>query len=155
MAVNPIRRLWGRRQEKKAADASLKAFAEAAAAFAVDHPDAFILMGDPATDTIFMAYQGIIAPARIMNRDGSRNFIVRNMLRHGKNDADIDRFLMAVDGGVYNIAKALYSQKRKKFAGKMLSWVMGDVQPAESALTLADGSVLSPLQVVDKDGNAL
>lgn len=143
------------RKEKQKNDETLVAFAAKAQAFAEANPDVLVILGDPATDAIFMTYKGIAAPIRILNKDGSRNYIVRNALRHGAKDADIDRMLLAVDGGLYTIAKVLHSNQKAKLTGKVLSWVGELPPPVKSAVELADGSQLSPIQLVDGNDEAL
>lgn len=137
------------RKEKQVTASMVEAFAKKAQTFAEANPDVLILLGDPFTDAIFMSYKGVAAPVRVMNRDGSRNYIVRNALRHGSNDADIDRFLLAVDGGMYTIAKVLHSKQKATLKGKVLTLVGKDHPPVSSAVELTDGSKLSPFQLVD------
>lgn len=149
--MNLFKTLFQRKTQKKVAADQLRAFADKAKAFVDDNSEIFVLLGDPNTDVIFMAYQGVIAPARILNRDGSRNYIVANALKHKRGQADIDRFLLAVDGGLFAIANTLYSIQRESMKGKILEWVGEESPPAESKVTLADGSVLAPIQLVDKE----
>lgn len=149
---NPVKRLFQQKQDEKANHDALREFADMAKGFVDDNPEALVLIADPKTDLIFMSYQGITAPIRIVNRDGSRNYIVRNALRHQMGQVDIDRFLLAVDGGLYNIAKVLHSKQRETIKGKILEWTgAGEAPPVESNVKLTDGSTLAPIQLVDKE----
>lgn len=146
--MNPFKRFFIKQVEDKKAHQEIAKFSAAAKAFVDEHPDVFVLLADPKTDVIFMAHQGVIAPARILNKDGSRNNIVANALKHTHSDADIDRLLLAVDGGVFAIAKALYDMRRASLKGKVVDFVTGTAPaPEESKVKLADGAVLSPIQV--------
>lgn len=148
--MNPFKRfkLW--QNDRKATAAQLQSFVDKAKAFVDENPDALVIIGDTKTDAIFMAYRGIAAPVRILNKDGSRNFIVANALRHEKKQVDIDRFLLAVDGGLFTIAKGLYDKRRSSLAGKVVDFVKGTPPPpVASAVSLTDSSVLSPVQVQD------
>ncbi len=123
-------------------------FAQLAKDFSDSNSDALIILADPGSDVIFMAHHGVMAPCRILNKDGSRNFIVANALKHKRGQSDIDRFLLAVDGGLFAIAETLYNIHRSNFVGRAIDWVKNEVPPAESKVKLADGAVLSPIQVV-------
>lgn len=138
-----------RRKEKEKADAKMDAFARKAKSFSDENEESLIIIGDPSTDVIFMAHRGVIAPIRVINKDGSANSIVANALRHRRKDGDIDRFLLAVDGGLFAIAKALYDIHRNSIKGKVLSLVQEDIPPARSEVVLSDGSKLSPMQLID------
>lgn len=149
--MNLFKLLFSRNKERQRAAGAAKDFADRAAEFSDKYPESLVILGDPSSDMIFMAHKGIIAPIRILNRDGSRNYIVSNALKHDRGQADIDRFLLAVDGGLFSIANAIYTARKESMKGKMLDWVGGNqAAPAESAVTLADGSRLSMIQVVDK-----
>ncbi|MDE1944822.1 MAG: hypothetical protein KGI03_00920 [Patescibacteria group bacterium] len=148
--MNPLKRFFQGRAEKKSADEAMAGLAGKARAFAEENPGTLIILGDPKSDVMLMTYRGVVAPIRILNKDGSRNYIVRNALRHEKSDADIDRFLLAVDGGLYAIAHTLFTKQKARLAGKVLSWVGEEHPPAKSSVELADGSVLSPIQVIDE-----
>lgn len=146
--MNPFKQLFQKKAEKKLEMDALSKFSQAAKAFADEHPNVFILLADPTTDVIFMALEGVVAPVRVVNKDGSPNYIVANALNHRRGGADIDRFLLAVDGGVFNIAKALYNMRRASLRGKVIDFMRGTPpMPAESKVALADGSKLSPIQV--------
>lgn len=146
--MNPFKRLFQRKAEQKKAVEEMAKFSAAAKNFADEYPESFVLLADPGTDVIFMTYGGIVAPVRVLNKDGSRNHIVVNALKHTRGDADIDRFLLAVDGGLFAIAKALYNNRRASLVGKVIDFVAGTPpMPNESKVSLADGSVLSPVQV--------
>lgn len=148
--MNLFKNLFVRRQQRKEAARVLDRFAKAAGEFAETYKDALVIIGDPQSDVIFMACGGIIAPVRILNKDGSRNHIVANALKHNRGDADIDRFLLAVDGGMFQIARGLYDMRRRSVVGKVVGFVKGEEVPVESAVTLADGSTLSPVQLIEK-----
>lgn len=141
-----------RKTDKTQADAEMVKFAQIAKEFVDKNPDTLVILGDPKTDVIFMAYQGVIAPCRLVNKDGSRNAIVANALKHKRGVGDIDRFLLAVDGGLFAIANTLYTIRRGSVVGKVIDWVKGEDHqpPAESKVTLSDGAVLSPIQVVER-----
>ncbi len=147
--MNIFKLLWNRKQDKKRANEQMDKFARAAKDFSDNYPEALVIIGDPQSDCIFMSHQGVAAPVRIINRDGSRNYIVSNALKHQRGAGDIDRFLLAVDGGLFAIAQTLYTKRRSTFAGKAVDWVRGtEPPPAESLVKLADGAVLSPIQIV-------
>lgn len=146
-----FKNLFTRKMKGKAAAEELAAFAAKAKTFVDDNPDTLVILGDPHTDVIFMSYKGITAPIRILNRDLSPNKIVAHALKHQRADGDIDRFLLAVDGGLYSIAHALYSKRTRTFTGKSLEIVGSIEPPGESKVTLADGSTLSPIQMVDRE----
>ena len=150
-----FRDLFRSKQQKKDTDETVEGFARKAKAFADDNPDTLLILGDSRTDVIFMAYKGVMAPIRILNKDGSRNYIVRNATRHQKSDADIDRFLLAVDGGLVAIADAIYSKQQSTLKGKVLGWVGEDKPPAHSAVELADGSKLSPIDTPHNNFHAM
>ncbi len=148
--MNLFRNIFNRAKDKERANAEMDKFARMAKEFVDNHPDALVIIGDPKTDVIFIAHQGVIAPTRIMNRDGSRNYIVSNALKHKRGVGDIDRFLLAVDGGLFAIAQTLYNIRRSSFIGKTLGWVKGtEAPPAESLVKLSDGAVLSPIQMME------
>lgn len=147
--MNPIRRLFGEKQEKKENDEQVVEFARKAKEFADDNPDAVIILADSKTDVIFMAYKGYMAPVRIVNKNGTRNYIVRNAVKHRRADVDIDRFLLAVDGGLAAIADAIYLKMSSTFKGKVLGAIGENSPPAHSAVELTDGSKLSPIQFVE------
>ena len=141
---NPLRKIYESAAGKKQDGAKLEDFALDAKAFADAHPECLIVLADPKTDIIFMAHKGFVAPVRMLNKDGSRNFIVRNALKHDRGNADIDRLLLAIDGGIFAIAKSLYNKSRG-----LKNFIWKDSKPVESDVTLSDGSTLSPIQVVD------
>jgi hypothetical protein len=90
-----------------------------------------------------------MAPIRILDKNGNSQSIVHNFLKHTRGEADIDRFLLAVDGGGFAIAKGLYTEYRRSLKGRVLRFVEEDHPPAESRVTLADGSAISPVQFQD------
>lgn len=140
-----FKRLFNRKQERKQVASEMETFAKAAADFGLDHNDTLVIMCDPNTDLIFMSYQGFAAPIRIANRDGSLNRVVHNALKHTRGQGDIDRFLLAVDGGLFAIANSVYNNRRA--IARMADWIDKAQPPAESKVKLSDGSVLSPIQV--------
>lgn len=140
-----FKKLFNRKQDRKQIASDLEQFAKSAADFGLDHKDALVIVCDPNTDLIFMAYNGFCAPVRIANRDGSINRVVYNALKHTRGQADIDRFLLAVDGGLFQIANSVYNNR--KALAKMADWMTNEKGPAESKVKLTDGSVLSPIQV--------
>lgn len=137
--------IFKKKQDRKASDAEVTKFAAAAKEFSDKYPEALVILGDPHTDVIFMTHQYVTCPVKITNADGTRNFIVSNALKHKRGQGDIDRFLLAVDGGLFAIANALYTQRRG--LAKMADWLVGSEPPAQSAEKLTDGSTLSPIQI--------
>lgn len=146
-----FRTLFERKQQRKSAAFALGQVAEIATEFAADHPDILIILADPGTDVVFASYQGIAAPARLLNTDGSRNWVVADALKHKKGNAGANKFLQIVDGALYAIANTLYTKSRQKFSGKVAAFVTGaEPPPQESVVKLTDGSVLSMVQPVDQ-----
>lgn len=145
--MNPFKRLLQQKNKDKMASDEIAKFANMAKEISDKYPDAVIILGDPHTDVIFMSHKMISAPIRIVNKDGSSNRIVFNAIKHLRGQGDIDRFLLAVDGGLYAISNALYN-KRSAMA-KLVGWVKKENDPpVESAVKLTDGSVLSPVQII-------
>lgn len=147
--MNPFKRFFQREQQEKRSRAAMDAFAKKAKDFTDDNPGAFAILCDPETDVIFMAHQGIVAPVRLLDTQGNPVRIVSNALKHSRGDADVDRFLLAVDGGLFAIAKGLYDKRRASLRGKVLAIVSEDKPPTESKVSLTDGSRISPIQLVD------
>lgn len=143
-----FKRLFNRKQERNQVAAELEKFTKAAGDFGLEHKDTLVIMCDPDTDVIFLAYQGFCAPVRIANRDGSVNRVVHNAIKHTRNSGDIDRFLLAVDGGLFAIANSVYNNRKAQ--ARMADWLDKAQPPAESKVKLSDGSVLSPIQVQAK-----
>ena len=145
--TSPFKKQVEQAGDKKKVKKAIDSFSQIALDISEKNPDALIILGDPASDAIFMAHRGICAPISILNKDGTRNHIVANALRHGSESADIDRFLLAVDGGLFAIAQKLYNEHRS-LKKKAVDWTKGDTGPVESKVKLTDGSTLSPVQIV-------
>lgn len=145
---SPFRKKVENRYDRKKVQETMDSFSKIALDISEKNPDALIILGDPKSDAIFMAHRGVCAPISIINKDGTRNAIVANALRHGKENADIDRFLLAVDGGLFAIADKLYNEHRS-LKNKAVDWFNGGIKPVESKVKLTDGSTLSPIQVVE------
>jgi hypothetical protein len=137
------------RKDKQAAAQQLSDFAQRAQEFRDTNPDYLMLLADPKTDVIFMAYGGVMCPVRILDKFGAPQKIVHNFIKHNRGNGDIDRFLLAVDGAGFQIAKGLYTLRRRSLSGKVLRIFTEDEMPAESKVSLEDGSKVSPVQLVD------
>lgn len=148
--MNPFKAFFLQKQDKKVALQQVIQFSKEAKEFADKHPNTLLVMGDINTDVLFATYKGVVTTARILNQDGYGNKIVANAMKHTRGDADIDRFLLAVDGLVFNLAKALYDKRRSSLVGKVVDFVKGpQPAPTASAVNLTDGSKLSPVQVIE------
>lgn len=116
--------IWAKRAAKKRT-----AFAYAAQEFAHKYKDSFVMLADPDTDVILMAYQNILVPMRYTNpKDGSRMRIVANALSYSQGaegERSVDQYLLAVDSGIVAIANELYNRRRKSLLGKATDAVLG------------------------------
>lgn len=110
--------IWEKRAKKKR-----QAFADAAATFAHEHKDAFIMLCDPATDVMLMGYRNIVVPMRYTDpKTGLGLHIVADALAYSKGkggDKAVDQFLLAVDSGVVQIANELYNRRRASVSEKV------------------------------------
>lgn len=128
-------------------------FAAAAANFGEAYPGAFVLIADPDTDVIIMQYRGIQVPVRYVHPvTGKRMNIVRNALMYRKVQKSIDQFLLAVDSGLFNIAKAVYNKRKTGLVGSVLHSVgIGKEERFEKDETGGVPSPLAPLNVAEEE----
>ncbi len=124
----------------RSADQKRASFAEAAAAFMEENRGAFVLLADPDTDVIFMAYRGIMVPVRMTHADGTRMHIVSNALKYSKVEKSVDQFLLVVDSGLVNIADALHNKRRDAAQSPTLPFEEREPELAEEGIT-------SPIQL--------
>lgn len=115
-------------------------FAAAAASFMEQNRGAFILLADPDTDCIFMAYRGITVPVRMTHPDGTRMHIVSNALKYSKVEKSVDQFLLVVDSGLVNIAQSLHTKRREAAQSPTLPF-------EERAQEQAEEGITSPIQL--------
>lgn len=121
-AIDKASASWKKLWEKRARRARDK-FAQTAADFASEHPDAFIMLCDPQSDVMLMAYRNILVPMRYTDpKTGLPMHIVENALNYSQGkegERAVDQFLLAVDSGIVNIANGLYSRRRKSVPRKV------------------------------------
>ena len=100
--------------------------------FAHQNKDLLIIVADPKTDKIFVGYKDKHILSRINSPEGKKLRVVRNILKRSTFQSNIDffqvalmealqvpmknkhfnQFLQWLDGGVYNIGKALARDKK-------------------------------------------
>lgn len=134
----------------KSAKAKRQEFAQAALDFTEKNRGAFVLLADPDTDVMFMAYRGIQIPVRMTDpKTGGRLTIVRDALRYEKSKdgvKSVDQFLLVVDSALVNIAQELYNRRRGRFIGRVKDKVLEFVgAPVDQMVTLE--GIKSPFQV--------
>lgn len=121
--------------------------------FAHANSNLLIIVMDPKDDTIFVAHKNRVAGGRIKAPDGSKSFVIQDLLKNSRFDKTIDGVLMGImevlqikrmqratntvmqflDGALFNIAK------RHKFKKSQTE--------AEAA-----GAVKSPISAADVVG---
>jgi len=88
--------------------------------FMHDNPELLVIVCDPKTDVIMTGYRnfataGAIQPDIVNGKWRSK--VVKEVLSMSRIDKAIDRFLLQIDGAVFNIAKAV----RDKRAGEEIA----------------------------------
>lgn len=142
-----------------ASDSKRREFAVSALNFSEEHKNALVIIADADTDVILMAHKGLHIPMRFTGKDGKRQHIVASALNYRRMERegsrDIDQFLLAVDSGLFNLAKALYDKRKAGVKGKILSWTFGHKD--ESGEEVASGDlasekgILSPVQLIESE----
>lgn len=108
------------------ADRKRREFAVLASNFAEENKHALVIIADPDTDVILISHGGVQVPVRFVEPGTGKSMrIVAGALHHlnKKTDKALDQFLLAVDSGLYNLAKARYDRRRKSPIGKALAYV--------------------------------
>lgn len=125
-------------------DRKRREFSVQAANFALENRHALIIIADPDSDVIVISQNGNVVAHRFRNESGKRMHIVSNAIHYlnKKTDKSIDQFLLAVDSGLYNLAKKRYDMRKRKPLGRALSLVGIGKRPDLER----DGSVKSPFQ---------
>lgn len=98
--------------------------------FAHSHKNYLVIVCDPKDDTMFMSYRGKQISSQIKCMDGKNHHVLKNLLKDSTFEREIDRFIGGItdalkapmkglhntfyswlDGGLFNIAKALKKTK--------------------------------------------
>ncbi len=109
------------------------------AAFAHAHSNKLIIVCDPKTDAVFVAFRDKQTFNVIKRFDGKRSHMVREMLKHSRFKDEVDGFIGALaeelklsvkdgnhfyqllDGALFNIAKALRLERAASAAEKRIT----------------------------------
>lgn len=84
--------------------------------FMHENKDVLIIVADPKTDLMVMGYDDAIVPVRILDANKKKMGLVSKVMKCAKNksyDKYMSTFLHFVDGGVFNISKAMLLRKQK------------------------------------------
>lgn len=106
--------------------------------FMHDNPDLLVIVCDPKTDSIMTGYQNLITATAIkpdVHNRKTRSKVIKEVLSMSRIDHAVDRFLLQIDGAVWNIAKA----RRDKRAGKQMP---SEVVPISQVKTLPPTGII-------------
>ena len=100
--------------------------------FAHENKDLLVIIGDPATDSLFMAYEDKMVLSKIKSADGRNTKVIKQALRWSSFAGAIDNLIVAlsdmmslpikkgnqffqwIDGAIYGIVNKLSIKKKKK-----------------------------------------
>lgn len=80
--------------------------------FMHQNPDLLVIVCDPKTDVIMTGYRNFATAAAIVPNGKDRAKVVKSVLSMSRLDKSVDRFLLQIDGAVFNIAKATRDKRR-------------------------------------------
>lgn len=135
------------------ADKRRREFAVRAANFALENPQALLIMCDPDTDLITVLHGKDYVAIRIKDpTNGKRPNVVGNAMHYLNNRTNkaLDQFLLAVDSAMFNLAQARYNRRKQGLRGKVLKYTGIGARPDLER----SGSTVAPFQVVDEEKEA-
>lgn len=97
----------------QSADRKRRNFVIEAQNYLTGRPNDLIIICNPETDVMVMAYKDLIVPIHFKGKKGERIHVIENALNYRKMNNSIDTFLLAQDGALANIAVTLWNRRHK------------------------------------------